>query len=66
MPAADPALRALRMTHSGGGEHLPVSGPRNLALGIERIGLLSIRSPWAVAIAFMAFVVLGAVGFERL
>ena len=54
------------MMHSDGGEHLPVSGPRNLALGIERIGLLPIRYPWAVAIAFLALLVLGAVGFERL
>ena len=54
------------MIDSGGGEHLPVSGPRNLALGIERIGLLPIRYPWAVAIAFLALLVLGAVGFERL
>ncbi|MGN6571123.1 MAG: efflux RND transporter permease subunit [Pseudolabrys sp.] len=54
------------MIDSGGGEHLPVSGPRNLALGIERIGLLPIRYPWAVAVAFLALLVLGAVGFERL
>ncbi|HXD46737.1 MAG TPA: MMPL family transporter [Pseudolabrys sp.] len=54
------------MMHSGGGEHLPVSGPRNLALGIERIGLLPIRYKWAVAVAFLALLVLGAVGFDRL
>ena len=54
------------MMDSGGGDHLPVSGPRNLALGIERIGLLPIRYPWAVAVAFLALLVLGAVGFERL
>jgi len=62
----DPARVVQRMMHSGGGEHLPVSGPRNLALGIERIGLLPIRYKWAVAVAFLALLVLGAVGFERL
>ncbi|HEY5280995.1 MAG TPA: MMPL family transporter [Pseudolabrys sp.] len=49
-----------------GGEHLPVSGPRNLALGIERIGLLPIRYPIVAALAFLVLLALGAVGFERL
>jgi uncharacterized protein len=47
-------------------EHIPASGPRNLALGIERIGLLSLRFPIVVAIVFLVLLGLGAVGFERL
>jgi uncharacterized protein len=48
------------------GEHIPASGPRNLALGIERIGLLSLRFPIVVAAVFLVLLGLGAVGFERL
>ena len=47
-------------------EHIPASGPRNLALGIERIGLLSLRFPIVVAVVFLVLLGLGAVGFERL
>src|SRR5579885_967222 len=54
------------MMHSGGGEHLPVSGPRNLALGIERIGLVPIRYTWAAAVAFLVLLAVTALGFERL
>lgn len=54
------------MMHSGGGEHLPVSGPRNLALGIERIGLVPIRYTWAAAVAFLVLLAFAALGFERL
>jgi len=54
------------MMHNDGGEHLPVSGPRNLALGIERIGLLPIRYPWVAALVFLVLLAGAAVGFERL
>ena len=35
-------------------EHIPASGPRNLALGIERIGLFSLRFPIVVAVVSCA------------
>jgi uncharacterized protein len=47
-------------------EHIPAGGPRNLALGIERIGLLSLRFSAFIAVIFLALLGLGAVGFERL
>ena len=52
--------------HVGSGEHLPPSGPRNLALGIERIGLISLRFPLIMALVFLALLGAAAVGFERL
>ena len=52
--------------HRSDREHIRPSGPRNLALGIERIGLIALRYPAALAIAFVVLLSLAAVGFERL
>ena len=52
--------------HRSDREHIRPSGPRNLALGIERIGLIALRYPVALAIAFVVLLGLAAVGFERL
>src|SRR5690349_3911306 len=48
------------------GEHIPPGKPRNLALGIERIGFLSLRFPIVAALVFLALLAAAAVGFERL
>jgi uncharacterized protein len=40
--------------------------PRNLALGIERMGFAALAHPTLVAIAFLAFCILATVGFLRL
>jgi predicted RND superfamily exporter protein len=47
-------------------EHIPAGKPRNLALGIERIGLIALRFPIAIALVFVILLGLAAVGFERL
>jgi uncharacterized protein len=47
-------------------EHIPAGKPRNLALGIERIGLIALRFPIALALVFVLLLGLAAVGFERL
>ena len=40
--------------------------PRNLALGIERIGVFSLIHPFVAAIIFLILCTVAAVGFERL
>jgi predicted RND superfamily exporter protein len=50
----------------GDDERLPVTAPRNLALGIERIGLLSLAYSLISVIVFAALIAGAAVGFERL
>jgi predicted RND superfamily exporter protein len=52
--------------HVPQGEHIPPGKPRNLALGIERIGFLSLRFPIVAALVFLALMGAAAVGFERL
>ena len=47
-------------------EHIPAGKPRNLALGNERIGLIALRFPIALALVFVLLLGLAAVGFERL
>jgi len=47
-------------------EHLPVTAPRNLALGIERIGLLPLIYPLISVIVFAILIAGAAVGFEKL
>jgi predicted RND superfamily exporter protein len=44
----------------------PAKTPRSLALGIERIGLISLRFPAAAAIALVVLAVLGGFGVARL
>ncbi len=47
-------------------ERLPVTAPRKLALGIERMGLVSLRYPWVTALVFVALLAAGVAGFMRL
>ncbi len=47
-------------------EHQRVIQPRNLALGIERMGFVALSRPVVVAVVFLALCALATVGFLRL
>jgi predicted RND superfamily exporter protein len=47
-------------------ERLPVTAPRKLALGLERMGFVALRFPFITAVTFVLLLAAGAVGFMRL
>jgi predicted RND superfamily exporter protein len=55
-----------KLPEAGADERLPAATPRNLALGIERIGLLPLAHPVIAAIILLTLLAAAAVGFERL
>jgi len=59
-------LRPCHAPESEFDERLPVTAPRKLALGIERMGLVSLRYPWITALVFVALLAAGVAGFMRL